>query len=82
MRELDLKQLNNIEKYLGVSLAFGRSKKGHMLSIKERIEAKISSWKECQPSRAGKATLIQLILQAMLYILCDVSFCRKTLYTN
>lgn len=43
MDELDLKQLNSIEKYLRVSLAFGRSKKVHMLLIKERIEVRISS---------------------------------------
>lgn len=65
MGELDLKQLNSIDTYVGVPLAFERSKRAHLLMIKDRIEARIPSWKECQPSQTSKAILIQSVHQAI-----------------
>lgn len=34
--------------------------------IKEKMKARVSSWKECQLSQAGKAILVQSVLQVIL----------------
>lgn len=57
--------INGIDKYLGVPLTFGRSKKKHLNLIKERMIMKIRSWKEGLPSQVGRLTLIQSVLQAI-----------------
>lgn len=64
-RDLNIMQVNNIDNYLGVPLAFGSFKKVHLRSINEKIEKRINSYNDCQPSQAGRAVLIQFVLQSI-----------------
>lgn len=72
MATLQVSQDSKIDKYLGVPLVFGNSKKYHLRSIKDRIEKHIMSYRECQPSQAGRGILIQSILQSipLYYMSC------------
>lgn len=53
------------EKYLGLPMILGRSKRDFFGSIKERIGKRISGWKERFLSKAGRETLIKSIAQAI-----------------
>lgn len=80
MRELSIRHLQGIDKYLGMPLAFGRSEKWKMPNTK--LEARILSWRKCQPSQVSTEILIQSILQAIAlyfigYFLLPKSFVHE-----
>lgn len=55
----------NYEKYLGLPTIVGRSKYQAYRSIKERIWAKISSWKNTFLSQAGKKVMLKVVIQGI-----------------
>ena len=55
----------NQEKYLGLPLLFGRSKGRELMSIKEKVWAKIHSWKGRLLFQAGRAIMIQAVGQSI-----------------
>lgn len=57
--------LDSPGKYLGLHSSCGRSKKQALLWLKERIQAKLASWKEKMLSPAGKKVLIKAVVQAI-----------------
>lgn len=55
---LKIRAISGIDKYLGVPLAFGRSKKKHLGAIKNKMISKVRAWKEGVPSQVGRLILI------------------------
>lgn len=53
------------EKYLGLPLVLGQSKKGFFEEIQSRIDKRIQGWKERLLSKAGQEVLIKSIAQAI-----------------
>ena len=53
------------EKYLGLPIMVGRSKKIIFSHVKERVWKKLKGWKSCLLSRAGKEVLLKLVIQAI-----------------
>ena len=53
------------ETYLGLPLLVGRSKKNTFRALKERLDNKLSGWKEKLLSQAGKEILIKAMAQAI-----------------
>ena len=54
------------EKYLGLPLLVGRSKRNTFQQLKERLGNKLVGWKEKLLSNAGKEILIKAVAQAIL----------------
>ena len=54
------------ETYLGLPSLVGRSKKNTFHALKERLDSKLSGWKEKMLSQAGKEILIKAVAQAIL----------------
>lgn len=52
-------------KYLGFPSDWGRSKKQALTWVKERIQSKLSGWKEKLLRQAGKDVLIKAVIQSM-----------------
>ena len=65
MQILGIQRSLDEEKYLGLPLLFGRSKGRELRSIKDRIWAKINSWKGRLLSQAGRAVMIQAVGQSI-----------------
>ncbi|XP_023907624.1 uncharacterized protein LOC112019319 [Quercus suber] len=53
------------ETYLGLPSLVGRSKKNTFRALKERLDHKLSGWKEKLLSQAGKEVLIKAVAQAV-----------------
>ncbi|XP_030945645.1 uncharacterized protein LOC115970113 [Quercus lobata] len=51
------------ETYLGLPSLVGRSKRNTFRALKERLDNKLSGWKEKLPSQAGKEILIKAVAQ-------------------
>ncbi|KAL6133575.1 hypothetical protein ACLB2K_065810 [Fragaria x ananassa] len=51
--------------YLGIPSIWGRSKKGVLSYIKERVSRKVEGWKQCTLSMAGKETMIKSVALAI-----------------
>jgi hypothetical protein len=56
---------NCVEKYLGLPAIVGRSRRRAFTSLKDRIWARISSWKNKFLSQAGKEILLKAVAQAI-----------------
>jgi len=54
------------EKYLGLPIYMGKSKKQTFAYLKERVWKRIQGWKEKLLSKAGKDVLIKAVAQAIL----------------
>ena len=54
------------EKYLGLPIYMGKSKKQTFAYLKERVWKRIQGWKEMLLSKAGKDVLIKAVAQAIL----------------
>ena len=65
MDVLELSQEATNAKYLGLSVYMGKSKASLFAYLKERVWKRIQGWKEKFLSKAGKATLIKAIAQAI-----------------
>jgi hypothetical protein len=53
------------EKYLGLPMYMGRSKKRIFEYLKERVWKRLQGWKEKLLSKAGKEVLIEAVVQAI-----------------
>ncbi|KAL0283938.1 UNVERIFIED_CONTAM: hypothetical protein Sangu_2475900 [Sesamum angustifolium] len=62
---LGLQREDQQERYLGLPSVVGRSKKGVFSYIRDRVWQRIKGWWERNLSQAGKATMIQSVLQAI-----------------
>ena len=70
VRILNISRILEKDKYLGLPLMIGRSKQMEFRYIQERIWARIKGWGRRLLSKAGKAVLIQAIVQAIpLYVM-------------
>ena len=56
---------NNFDKYLGLPVMIGRSKRAIFNSLKERIVQRLKGWKEKFLSKAGREVLIKAIAQSI-----------------
>lgn len=64
-RGLGISSVMKGEKYLGLPMILGSSKRDFFGGIKERIGKRIAGWKERFLSKAGRETLIKSIAQAI-----------------
>ncbi|KAL0449472.1 UNVERIFIED_CONTAM: putative mitochondrial protein [Sesamum latifolium] len=62
---LRLQRTDQQERYLGLPSVVGRSKKGVFSYIRDRVWQRIKGWSENNLSQAGKAIMIQSVLQAI-----------------
>lgn len=74
MSVLGVKEVDKQEKYLGLPMIIGRSKKATFACIKERIWKKLQGWKEKLLSRPEKEVLIKSVAQAIPTYMMSV-FC-------
>ena len=51
--------------YLGNAFIFGKSKVKEFGRLKERVQSRLDNWKNHLLSKAGKATLIKSVVQAI-----------------
>ena len=73
---LEVPEVKEYEKYLGLPAVVGRKKKESLNFIKERIWSKLQGWKEKLLSQAGREILLKAVVQAiptfaMSCCLCD-----------
>uniref|UniRef100_A0A2N9ID60 Reverse transcriptase domain-containing protein n=1 Tax=Fagus sylvatica TaxID=28930 RepID=A0A2N9ID60_FAGSY len=72
------KQLPNGVKYLGVPLFLSRNKSMDFAYVKEKLEARTSTWKSKNLSWMGRATLIKSVAQACpIYAMSTCIFPKK-----
>ncbi|XP_012853795.1 PREDICTED: uncharacterized protein LOC105973319 [Erythranthe guttata] len=57
--------VDNFDKYLGMPISLGRTRKEIFSFIRDRIWARIKGWGEKQLSKAGKEVLIKEVLQSI-----------------
>ena len=62
---LDVPEIVQYEKYLGLPSLIGRHKKASFNYIRERVWKKLQGWKEKLLSQAGKEILIKVVVQAI-----------------
>lgn len=62
---LPIKISTSIQKYLGITTHFGRSKEQDFNFLKDRIWKKLKGWKEKSVSFEGRAFLIRAVAQAI-----------------
>jgi len=62
---LPVKISENLHKYLGMSINFGRSKEQHFQFIMDKIWKKLKGWKEKNLSFEGRGVLIRAVAQAL-----------------
>ncbi|CAL9002922.1 unnamed protein product, partial [Prunus brigantina] len=62
---LGMRAVENPGAYLGLPTVWGRSKKGALQYVKDRIGGKMHGWKNLLLSQAGKEVLIKAVTQAI-----------------
>lgn len=65
MQILEIQKETMNERYLGMPVYVGKSKKNVFLYLKERIWQHVQGWKEKMLSKAGKEVLIKVVAQAI-----------------
>lgn len=65
LAELDIIQLASNEKYLGLPVYIGESRKQMFEYIKQKVWGRIQGWQEKLLSKAGKETMIKAVAQAI-----------------
>jgi ribonuclease HI len=65
LSELGITQLTNNEKYLGLPVYIGKSKKKMFEYIKQKVWGRIQGWQEKLLSKAGKEIMIKAVAQAI-----------------
>lgn len=65
LNELGIESAANNEKYLGLPVYIGKSKKHIFEYLKQRIWARIQGWQEKLLSKAAKEVLIKSVAQAI-----------------
>lgn len=62
---LGFKELHSSSLYLGNSLVFGKKKTEEFGKLREKVQNKMNGWQNRLLSRAGKITLIKLVVQTI-----------------
>ena len=62
---LEVPEVKEYEKYLGLPAVVGRKKKESLSYIKERVWTKLQGWKEKLLSQAGREILLKAVVQAI-----------------
>ena len=62
---LQVPEVKEYEKYLGLPAVVGRNRKASLNFIKERVWSKLQGWKEKQLSQAGREILLKAVVQAI-----------------
>ena len=62
---LEVPEVKEYEKYLGLPAMVGRKKKESLNNLKERVWSKLQGWKEKLLSQAGRAILLKAVVQAI-----------------
>ena len=62
---LEVPEVKEYEKYLGLPAVVGRKKKVSLNYIKERVLSKLQGWKEKLLSQAGREILLKAVMQAI-----------------
>ena len=65
LTELGVSQLASNEKYLGLPVYIGKSKKCMFEYIKRKVWSRIQGWQEKLLSKAGKEIMIKAVAQAI-----------------
>ena len=65
LTELDIIQLASNEKYLGLPVYIGESRKQMFEYIKQKVWGRIQGWQEKLLSKAGKETMMKAVAQAI-----------------
>lgn len=64
--EFGLREMNEGSIYLRNTLVFGKQKSKEFMRLKDRARMRLEGWKSQLLSKAGKATLIRSVIQAIL----------------
>ena len=62
---LQVPEVREYEKYLGLPAMVGRNRKASLNFIKERVWSKLQGWKEKLLSQAGREILLKAVVQAI-----------------
>ena len=62
---LQVPEVREYEKYLGLLAVVGRNRKASLNFIKERVWSKLQGWKEKLLSKAGREILLKAVVQAI-----------------
>ncbi|BFG34431.1 hypothetical protein CerSpe_207050 [Prunus speciosa] len=62
---LNIREIDDPGKYLGLPTLWGRAKKDALAYIKDRINKKVQNWKQALLSQAGKEILLKAVVQAI-----------------
>jgi hypothetical protein len=65
LSNLEITHLTNNEKYLGLLVYIGKSKKRMFEYIKKKVWSRIEGWQEKLLSKAGKEIMIKAVAQAI-----------------
>ncbi|CAL2231020.1 unnamed protein product [Prunus armeniaca] len=79
---LGMALVENPRVYLGLPTVWGKSKKGVLKYVKDRILVKLQGWKQLLLSQAGKEVLVKAVVQAipaypMLVFKFPINFCKE-----
>jgi len=71
--------VNSLGRYLGANLATGRYTRGHFKHIVEKIQNKLTRWKQQCLSLAGRITLSKAVISSIPYYHMQYAKIPKTI---